>query len=104
MISHRVSLIVQLVKNPPAIQETPVQLLGWEDHWRKDRLPTPVFLDFPCGSAGKESACSAGYLALIPRLGRPPGFSKFSLNIWNFSVHVLLKTGLENFEHCFASM
>ena len=32
------------------------------------------------------------------------GFSKFSLNIWNFSVHVLLKTGLENFEHCFASM
>ena len=25
------SLIVQLVKNPPAMQETPVQLLGWED-------------------------------------------------------------------------
>ena len=24
-------------------------------HWRKDRLPTPVFLGFPCGSAGKES-------------------------------------------------
>ena len=23
--------------------------------WRRDRLPTPVFLDFPCGSAGKES-------------------------------------------------
>ena len=28
--------------------------------WRKDRLPTPVFLGFPCGSAGKESACNAG--------------------------------------------
>ena len=27
-------------------------------HWRKDRLPTPVFLGFPCGSAGKESACN----------------------------------------------
>ena len=27
----RVSLIVQLVKNPPTIQETPVRFLGWED-------------------------------------------------------------------------
>ena len=27
--------------------------------WGRDRLPTPVFLGFPCGSAGKESACSA---------------------------------------------
>ena len=31
-------------------------------------------------------------------------FSKTSLNIWKFTVHVLLKPGLENFEHCFASM
>ena len=31
-------------------------------------------------------------------------FSKSSLNIWEFSVHVLLKTGLENFEHYFASV
>ena len=31
-------------------------------------------------------------------------FSKSSLNIWKFIVHVLLKTGLENFEHYFASM
>ena len=30
-------------------------------------------------------------------------FSKSSLNIWKFSVHVLLKPGLENFEHYFAS-
>ena len=30
--------------------------------------------------------------------------SKSSLNIWKFTVHVLLKPGLENFEHCFASM
>ena len=29
------------------------------------------------------------------------GFSKSSLNIWNFMVHVLLKPGLENFEHYF---
>ena len=32
------------------------------------------------------------------------GFSKCSLNIWNFSVHVLLKPGLENFDHYFASV
>ena len=31
-------------------------------------------------------------------------FSKSSLNIWKFSVHVLLKPGLENFEHYFASL
>ena len=37
--------------------------------WRRDRLPTPVFLGFPCGSAGKESTCSVGNLGLIPGLG-----------------------------------
>ena len=31
-------------------------------------------------------------------------FSKTSFNIWKFTVHVLLKPGLENFEHYFASM
>ena len=31
-------------------------------------------------------------------------FSKSSLNIWKFSVHVLLKPGLENSEHYFAIM
>ena len=31
-------------------------------------------------------------------------FSKTSLNIWKFTVHVLLKPGLENFEHYFTSM
>jgi len=31
-------------------------------------------------------------------------FSKSSLNTWKFSVHILLKSGLENFEHYFASM
>ena len=31
-------------------------------------------------------------------------FSKSSLNIWNFSVHVLLKPDLKDFEHYFASM
>ena len=31
-------------------------------------------------------------------------FSKSSLNIWNFTAHILLKPGLENFEHYFTSM
>ena len=31
-------------------------------------------------------------------------FSKSSLNIWKFMVHVLLKAGLEDFEHYFASV
>ena len=31
-------------------------------------------------------------------------FSKYSLNIWKIAVHILLKPGLENFEHYFTSM
>ena len=33
-----------------------------------------------------------------------PAFSKTSLNIWNLTVHVLLKPSLENFEHYFISV
>ena len=33
-----------------------------------------------------------------------PAFSKTSLNIWKFSVHILLKPGLENFEHYFTNV
>ena len=40
--------------------------------WRRDRLPTPVFMGFTCHSAGKESTCNLGDLGLIPRLGRSP--------------------------------
>ena len=44
----------QLAKNPPAMQETPVQFLGQKDPLEKGET-TPVFLGFPCDSAGKES-------------------------------------------------
>ena len=37
------SFTAQLVKNPPAMWETWVQSLGWEDPWRRARLPIPVF-------------------------------------------------------------
>ena len=44
--------------------------------WSKDRLPTPVFLGFSSGSAGKESAFNVGDLGLIPGLGRSFGEGK----------------------------
>ena len=40
--------------------------------WGRDRLPTPVFLGFSCGSAGKQSICNVGDLGYIPGLGRSP--------------------------------
>ena len=48
----------------------------WSIPWRRDRLPTPVFLGLPGGSDGKDSACNAGDLGSIPELGRPPGEGK----------------------------
>ena len=45
--------------------------------WRRDSLPIPVFLGFPCSSAGKESACNAGD-GSIPGLGRSLGEGKGS--------------------------
>ena len=41
-----------------------------------DRLPTPLILGFPGGSAGKESACNVGDLGSIPGLGRSPSEGK----------------------------
>ena len=44
-----------------------------KNHWRRDKLITPVFLGFPCSSAGRESARSVGDLGLIRVSGRSPG-------------------------------
>ena len=65
ILSEAASLKAQLVKNPPAMQETPVRFLSGEELLANDRLPTLVFLGFSCGSAGKVSTCNAGYLGLI---------------------------------------
>ena len=59
------SLIARLVKN--------LRFLGWEDPLEKGRLPTPVFLGFPRGLAGKASARNVGDLDSIPGLGRSSG-------------------------------
>ena len=65
----RDSLIAQLVKNLFAMPKTLVWFLG---HSAGEGIgyPCPVFLGFPCGSAGKESTSKAGDLGLIPGLGR----------------------------------
>ena len=85
------SLIAQLVKNLPAMQETRFDSWVRKIRWRRDRLPTPVFLGFPGGSAGKESACHDGDLGSIPGLGRPPGEGK---------GYPLQYSGLENSMDC----
>ena len=52
------SLVVQMVKNLPAVQETWVGSLGWEDPLEKGMPPTPVFL--PGKSHGQRSL--VGYI------------------------------------------
>ena len=71
ILKQRASLIDHMGKSPPRFNSWVRKI-----PWRRDRLPTPVFLGFPCGSAGKESACNAGDLSSIPRLGRSPGEGK----------------------------
>ena len=68
-----VPLVTQLVKNPPAMQEILVRCWDQEDLLEKDGLPTAMFLGFPGGSTGKESARNAGDLGSIPGLGRSRG-------------------------------
>ena len=84
-------LTAQLVKNPPQCRRP------WFGSWvrkipcRRDRLPTPVFLGFPSGSAGKESAHIVGDLGSVPGLGRSPREGK---------GYPLQYSGLENSMDC----
>ena len=71
-MSLKVSLITQLVKNPPECRRPRFDSWAGKIHWRRDRLPTAVFWGFPCGSTGKESACNVGDPGSIPGLGRAP--------------------------------
>ena len=70
------SLAAQLVKNPPACRRPRFHSWVGKIPRRRDRLPTPVFLGFACGSAGKESTCNAGDQGSIPGLGRSPREAK----------------------------
>ena len=55
-----------------------------------------IFLEFPCFF---DDPADVGNL-----ISGLSAFSKFSLNIWKFMVHVTMKPDLENFEHYFASV
>ena len=55
-----------------------------------------VFLELSCLF---DDPVDVGYL-----ISGSSALSRSSLNIWKFMVHVLLKPGLENFEHCFVSV
>ena len=84
------SLISQLVKNSQCRRPRFNSWVG-KIPWRRDKLPTPVFLGFSCGSAGKESAFHVGNLGLIPGLGRSHGEGK---------GYRLQYSGLENSVDC----
>ena len=62
----------------------------------ENKAEIDVFLEFSCFF---NDPADVGNL-----ISGSSAFSKTSLNIWNFIVHVLLKPGLENFEHYFTSV
>ena len=61
-----------------------------------NKAETDTFLELPCSF---DDPVDVGNLIF----GKS-AFSKSSLNFWKFTVHVLLKPGLENFEHYFSSI
>ena len=61
-----------------------------------NKAKTDVFLDLSCVF---DDPVDVGNL-----ISGSSAFSKTSLNIWMFTVHILLKPGLENFEHYFTSV
>ena len=61
-----------------------------------NKVETDVFLELSCFF---DDPVDVGNL-----ISGSSVFSKSSLNIWKFTVYVLLKPGLENFEHYFASV
>ena len=58
-----------MVKNLPAMQESWVRSLGWEDPWRRESLPTPVFL--PRESHGQRSRAIVHRVAELDMTERP---------------------------------
>ena len=67
------SLVAQQVENLPAMWEAPIWFLVRTILWRRDRLPTPVFLGVPSCSDGKEFTCNVGNLGSTPGLERSTG-------------------------------
>ena len=71
------SLVAQMVKRLPTMQETQVKSLGWEDPWRRKWQPTPVLLPgkshgrrslvgySPCGSKESDMTEQLHFLSLL---------------------------------------
>ena len=57
---------------------------------------TEIFLELSCFFDDPTDVCNL--------ISGSSAFSKTSLNIWKFMIHILLKPGLENFELYFASV
>ena len=74
-LSHNPGLPLKLNWKRICLQCRKPQFNSWvrKIPWRRDKLPTPVFLGFPDGSVSKESTCNVGDLDSIPGLGRSPG-------------------------------
>ena len=71
--------------------ETLIWFLGREICWRRDRLPTPVFLGFPCGSAGKEICLQCRRPGFDPSVRKIPlekgKVTHFSILAWSCNFH-----------------
>ena len=82
----------QLFKNFPQF----VMIQTVKDFGTVNKIEVDVFLELSCFF---NDPVDVGNL-----ISGSSAFSKSSLNIWKFTDHVLLKPGLDNFEHYFASM
>ena len=81
-----------LFKNFPQF----VKIYTVKDFGVINKAEVDVFLEFSCFF---YDSTDVGNL-----ISGSSAFSKSSLNIWKFVVHIVLKPGLENFEHYFASV
>ena len=76
---------------PQFVVHTELKALAWYNEAEVDvSLELSCFFDDPTNAGNLISGFSA--------------FSQSSLNVWMFSVHILKKSFLENFEHYFASI
>ena len=75
-----------LSKNFPVCCDPPS-----ERPWLVNKAEVDVFLELSCIF---DDPADVGNL-----ISGSSAFSKFSLNIWKFTVHTMLNPGLENFEH-----
>ena len=80
-------VVIHMVKGFSTVNETEVD----------------VFLEFSCFFYDAEFY-DVEFLWFGSLISDSSAFSKSSLNIWKFSVHILLKPGLDDFEHYFTSM